>query len=388
MKKYSRLCAEIDLDAIDHNLAFMRGRLSGGTKICAVIKADGYGHGAVPIARHLEEKDFIWGYACATPEEAMILRHAGIRKPIILLGYAFPESYEDILDYDIRAAVFDLPAARGLSAKAETAGHTAKIHLAVDTGMGRIGFPCTESAADEACKIASLPGVSIEGLFTHFARADEPSLECTKAQLRKFLNFSEMLAERGLEIPIRHAGNSAAAIRFPASHLDMVRAGITIYGLMPSDDVASEMRALLPAMRLVSHISYVKTLPEGCPVSYGGTYVTSRETRVATVPAGYADGYPRQLSGRGHVLIRGKKVPVIGRVCMDQFMVDVSSVPDAKRGDEVVLIGRSGSESITAEEIGRLSGRFNYELVSCITKRVPRRYLLNGTPVGQVDYFD
>ncbi len=387
MKEYSRIRAEIDLDAIDRNLDVMRKHLKEGTPICAVVKADSYGHGAVPIARHIEPRDDIWGFAVATAEEGKLLRKAGIQKPVVLLGYVFPESYEIVLKYGLRACIFEETSAELLSEAAKKAGTCAVIHIALDTGMSRIGFDVSEAAADAVCRIAEKDALKIEGLFTHFARCDEPSLEPAVEQFKAYQTFLQMLAERGLEIPVRHVCNSAGTMRFKEANLDLVRAGITLYGLTPSDEIADEMTELQPVMRLVSHLSYVKELPPGRAISYGGTYVTGRTMRVATVPTGYADGYPRLLSGKGSVLIGGKRAPILGRVCMDQFMVDVSGIPEAAVGSEAVLLGSQGDECITAEEIGRLSGRFNYELVSDISKRVPRNYLLGGRVVEQVDYF-
>lgn len=387
MKKYSRVRADIDLDAVAHNFEVMRGRLKKGTDICAVVKADCYGHGALQIARMIEPYDYIWGYACATPEEAMLLKKNGLKKPVILLGYAFPESYETIIQNDIRACVFEEESAAALSEAAQKLGRKAIVHLAVDTGMSRIGFQANEEAAKEILRIASLPGLVIEGMFTHFARADEESLEPAVRQYQAYTYMADLLEKNGLTIPVRHVSNSAALMRFPEANENMVRAGITIYGLLPSEEVREEMKDLKPAMSLISHISYVKCLPAGRAVSYGGTYVTTHDTVVATIPVGYADGYPRGLSNKGSVLIRGRKVPIIGRVCMDQFMVDVSSMPDVRAGEEVVLMGRQGDAFISAEELGSLSGRFNYELVSDITKRVPRCYIQNGAVVEQVDYF-
>ena len=387
MKKYSRVCADINYDALDHNLELMLSKIKPDTSICAVVKADSYGHGALQIARHIQSMPYIWGFAVATPEEAMQLRMGGISKPIILLGYAFEESYEDIIDYDIRACIFEEESAKRLSLIAGSLQREAIVHLAVDTGMGRIGFSPDRTSVDTIAEIAKLPNLKIEGLFTHFARADEPSLEPARAQLLLYRRFLKTLENRGIPIPICHVSNSAAAMRFPDANLDLVRAGITMYGLLPSDEVADEMTELMPVMSIRSHISHVKTLPAGKPVSYGGTYVTERETRIATIPAGYADGYPRQLSGKGCVLIHGKRAPITGRVCMDQFMVDVSDIPDVKVGDEAVLLGRQGDDEITAEEIGRISGRFNYELVSDITKRVPRNFIYHGQTIEQLDYF-
>ena len=388
MKKYSRISAEISYDALDHNMNQMLDRVNPGTSFCPVVKADAYGHGALQISRRLQSMSFIWGFAVATPEEAMQLRRGGIMKPIMLLGYAFPESYEDLVDYDIRPCVFDMESAKALSLCARSLQKDVIIHIAVDTGMSRIGFSPEMASVNTILEIAALPGIKIEGLFTHFARADEPDMTSAAKQLNLYLRFEKTLRNKGFKVPIRHVSNSAALMRMPEAHLDMVRCGITMYGLMPSDEIAEDVGDLQPLLSLKSHVSFVKTLPSGRAVSYGGTFVTTKETKIATVPAGYADGYPRMLSGKGMVLIHGQRVPILGRVCMDQFMVDVTSIPDVKTGDEVVLIGKQGEECITAEELGALSGRFNYELVSEINKRVPRSYMLSGQCVEQLDYLD
>ena len=386
MRKCSRIQAEISFDAIDHNLEVMSRRLGDETMLCAVVKANSYGHGALQIARHIQHRKNLWGFACATCEEAMELRHGGIMKPVMLLGYAFPESYDDIVDYDIRACVFDYESAQALSEKARQLAHDVFIHVALDTGMSRIGFADTEASVETIAKIAALPRIRLEGLFTHFDRCDEKSLAPAQVQLIRYLHFANLLEDKGIKIPILHASNSAGIMRFPEAKLDLARAGITLYGLMPSMEVAAEMTDLEPVMRIVSHVTHVKTVPAGVAVSYGGTYVTQKETRIATVPVGYADGYPRSLSNKGEILIAGKRVPIIGRVCMDQFMADVTELDDVKVGDEVVLLGRQGEECLSAEELGEKSGRFNYELVSCISMRVPRTFILNGVPVEQVDY--
>ncbi len=378
MEKNMRVRAEIDLDAVAFNMESMRQKISPETKITAVIKADAYGHGAVEIAHLIEDYPYVWGFAVAAAEEGMELRRNGIRKPILTLGYTFPECWPDMIDYDIRFTVFDYGTAEEISRLAGTLGKKAFVHIALDTGMSRIGFADTDASVEEVKKIAALPHLVIEGLFTHFARADEPSIAPAERQLSRYMAFSKKLDEAGVEIPIRHASNSAGIFRLKNANLSMVRAGITLYGLLPSDEVKDEVKPLKPVMRLVSHISYVKELSAGAEISYGGTFRTEKTMRVATIPVGYADGYPRLLSNKGHVLIRGRKAPILGRVCMDQFMVDVSDIPDAVRGDEAVLMGTQGEETITAEEIGALSGRFNYELVCDISKRVPRHYMREG----------
>ncbi len=387
MKAYTRVRADIDLDAIRFNFESMHANLTPGTKITAVIKADGYGHGAVPIAEMMEPCDYIWGYAVATAEEALKLRRAGMKKPVILLGPVFPEHYEALISEDVRLCVFTMAQAEGISAVALSLGKTARIHIALDTGMSRIGLQADEDSAKTAAVIASLPGIEAEGLFTHLARADEVSVEPALRQIDRYKAFVSYLEALGVDIPIKHVSNSAGIIRLKEANFDMVRAGITVYGLMPSNDVEKDIVPLKAAMRIVSHISFIKTLPAGREIGYGGTFTTRGETRVATIPVGYADGYPRGLSNKGCVLISGRRAPILGRVCMDQFMVDVTNIPEAKEGDEVVLLGNQGNETLTAEELGDISGRFNYELVCDISARVPRNYLRGGNIVNQLDYF-
>ena len=352
---YPRVEAEIDLGAIRDNFAAMRGRLRDDTKMIAVVKTDAYGHGAVRIAEMMEPEAYIWGFAVATTEEAVELRRAGIRKPILCLGFVFPQDYDLLVRLQIRPATFKLSMARQLSEAASRAGMILPVHLAVDTGMGRIGFQVCEEDADEAAEIAKLSNLKVEGLFTHFARADERDKDYTQEQFRKYCRFEQMLEERGVSIPLRHAANSASIMELPGTHLDAVRAGITIYGIYPSDEVD-------------------KKVPAGTSISYGGTFVTERESRIATIPVGYGDGYPRSLSNKGSVLIRGRRAPIVGRVCMDQFMVDVTEI-EAEEFDKVTLLGQDGEDAVTADELGRLSGRFPYELVCDISKRVPRVYV-------------
>ena len=371
MNRYSRVHAEIDLDAILHNMDAMRGNIAKDTKIMAVIKADGYGHGAVEIAETIEKLDYLYGYAVATVEEGLILRNHGIQKPILNLGYVFPDQYVDMIKAGIRPTVFTREMAEKLSVAAASIGRDCKIHFAIDTGMSRIGLQVTEESADLVAKIAQLPGIEIEGIFTHFAQADEYDKTPTKKQIALFQKMIAMLEERNVKIPIHHCSNSAGIVEIPEANMDMVRAGITLYGMWPSEEVAHNI-SLHPVMSLKSHIAFVKTLEKGRKISYGGIYETPSEKRIATIPVGYADGYARGLSNKGYVLIHGKKAPICGRVCMDQFMVDVTEIPEAKEGDPVTLLGKDGSECITMEELGELSGRFNYEFACLITPRVPR----------------
>lgn len=387
MKKHSRVCAYIDLDALLYNLDSMHQKLKSDTKIMAVIKTDGYGHGAVEIAKELETIEYIYGYAVATVEEGIILRRNGMKKPILILGYVFPEHYEDVINADIEPTVFTLEMAETLSETAAKSGKSCKIHFAVDTGMSRIGYQVTEEAADEMEQISRLPHIMVEGIFTHFARADESDKEPTYKQLHLFQKMIQMLEDRGVCIPLKHCANSAGIAEIPEADMDIVRAGIIMYGLWPSNEVDRNSIDLKPVMTLKSHVAYVKTLEAGREVSYGGTYVTKEERRIATIPVGYGDGYCRGLSGKGMVLIHGKPAPICGRVCMDQFMVDVTDISDVKIGDEVTLAGTDGDYTITFEELGEVSGRFNYEFVCDLGKRIPRMFLKNGNVISEKDYF-
>ena len=370
-----RVVAEISLDAIENNIKNMEGLLKRGTRMLAVIKADGYGHGALQIAVRLEQIDSVFGYATATAEEAFKLRNGGIKKPILVLGYTFPDNYEDMIRLSIRPAFFKEETAAQLSEAARAAGKRCKIHIKVDTGMSRIGLPCDDEGVKAAVKIASYDMLDAEGMFTHFARADEDDKTAAKSQFARFNEFADKCRESGLVPEMLHCSNSAAILSIPEANLDLVRAGITMYGLSPSGEEVREPIRLEPAMSLKSTIVYIKDLPAGREISYGGIYKTDKTTRVATIPVGYADGYPRSRSNKGYVLIKGKKAPILGRVCMDQMMVDVSDIPEACEYDEVVLLGNSGGNSITAEDLGALSGRFNYELVCGISDRVPRKYV-------------
>ena len=370
-----RVVAEISLDAIENNIKNMEGLIKPGTRILAVIKADGYGHGALQIAVRLEQIDHVFGYATATAEEAFKLRNGGIKKPILVLGYTFPDNYEDMIRLSIRPAVFKEETARQLSEAARAVGKRCKIHIKVDTGMSRIGLPCDDEGVRTALKIASYDMLDVEGMFTHFARADEDDKAPAKAQFSRFTDFADKCGREGLIPELLHCSNSAAILTMPEANLDLVRAGITMYGLSPSGEEITEPIKLEPAMSLKSSIVYIKELPAGREISYGGIYRTDKPTRVATIPVGYADGYPRSLSNKGYVLIKGKKAPILGRVCMDQLMVDVTDIPEACEYDEVILLGNSGGNSITAEDLGALSGRFNYELVCGISDRVPRKYV-------------
>lgn len=387
MKTYSRVYAKINLDAICHNMEAMHAKLKEGTKMFAVIKTDGYGHGAIEIANTIESLDYLFGFCVATVEEGLILRRHGVKKPILILGYTFEDQYEDIILNDLRPAVFTMEMAKSFSDIATSLNHDVKIHIKIDTGMSRIGLQVREENAKLIAQIAALPHIIVEGIFTHFAKADEYDKTSANHQIELFKHMIELTEREGVTIPYKHCSNSAGIVEIPAANMDIVRAGITLYGLWPSDEVDKSKIDLAPALELKSKISYVKTLEAGRQISYGGTYTTTKEERIATIPVGYGDGYPRSLSNKGYVLIYGKKAPICGRVCMDQFMVNVTDIPEVKTGDEVTLLGRDGSERITAEELGDLSKRFNYEFVCDLGKRIPRVFVKNGKIVSTRDYF-
>lgn len=388
MKEYNRVYAKIDLDAAAYNMEQMKKRIGGGARLIAVVKTDAYGHGAVPLAEVFEKLDYVWGYAVASLDEGMILRKHGIKKPILVLGCVFPDQYDDMVRNDIRAAVYMEEMALGMAEAAKKAGKKAYIHIKTDTGMGRIGFPVSEESADIIERISKLEDIKIEGMFTHFAKADETDKTYTYDQHRKFMWMKEQMEKRGVEIPYYDCDNSAGIIDFPDMKHDLARAGISTYGMYPSEEVNQNAVDLKPVLSLVSHVIFVKTVEPGTSISYGGTFVAPEKMRVATIPVGYGDGYPRSLSNKGSVLIHGKRARILGRVCMDQFMVDVTDIPDVKFMDQAVLIGEDQGDRITVEELAGLSGRFNYEFVCCLGKRIPRVYTSGGKIVKQADCFE
>lgn len=387
MKQYNRVCAEIDLDAVAYNMEQMKKRIGDNARLIGVIKTDGYGHGAVPIAEMFEEMDYVWGYAVACIGEAVVLRKNGIKKPILILGCVFPDEYETMIEYDIRAAVYTEQMAEAMSETAVRMGKKAYFHIKVDTGMGRIGFQVNEESADVIERISRLPNVCIEGMFTHFAKADEKDKTYTLQQHEKFMWMKAEMDKRNISISYFDCDNSAGIIDFPDMKHDLARAGISTYGMYPSDEVNKSAVDLKPALRLTSHVSFVKEVEPGTSISYGGTFVAPEKMKVATIPVGYGDGYPRSLSNKGSVLIHGKRAKILGRVCMDQFMADVTGIPETEFMDEVTLIGKDGSDEITVEELSDLSGRFNYEFVCCLGRRIPRVYRKGGRIVRQVDYY-
>ena len=378
---YDNTYVEIDLDAICANFDAIRAK--AGVQVMAIVKADAYGHGAVQIARLLDSKCSFFGVSSIA--EALELRQAGLLKPILILGYTPVEAFRLVIGQDIRPAIFRLDDGIALSKLAQKHGVVLPFHFAVDTGMSRLGFQATEESADICAEIARLPGIVAEGLFSHFATADSADLTRAQEQAQRFADFDRMLQDRGIKIPLRHLDNSAGLMNF-SNHYEMVRSGIVTYGMYPSDEVDPQLLNLKPALQWRSRVTHIKMLPPGREISYGGTFVTTRKTRVATVPVGYADGYRRSLSGKFYVLIRGRRAPILGRVCMDQMMVDITDVPDVKIDDPVVLVGSDGNDVITVEEIAAAADSFNYEFVCGISRRVPRRYRQNGQIIKTIHY--
>lgn len=387
MKSYTRIRARIDLDAIEYNVEKMKENLPEDTKLIVVAKADCYGHGALQTTSLLSLKEYVWGFAVATLDEAIVLRRGGITKPILVLGCIFPEQWIDALENNIRITVYTEELTKVLSDLAVKIGRKAYVHVKLDTGMGRIGFTPGKEGADKIEEISKLPNIVMEGLYTHFSKADEGDKSYTMKQMEAYTWMKEELAGRGITFSYYHCCNSAGIIDLKGAGQNLSRAGISTYGMYPSEEVHKENVDLKPALELISHVAFVKWVDEGEMISYGGTYVTKRRTKIATIPVGYGDGYPRSLSNKGYMLIHGKKAPIIGRVCMDQCMVDVTEIEDVKFGDEVVLVGRDGDEYLSVETLSRLSDRFNYEFVCLMGKRIPREYIRRGEIQEQMDYF-
>ena len=385
MKEYYRVQANINLDAIHDNVKAAKSLTKKGTKLMAIIKADAYGHGAIRVAETLD--DIADAYGVAILEEGIELRQAGVTKPILILGYTPAPQYEAMIKYDITTAVFKYDMAKNISDTAVRLGKEAQVHIKLDTGMSRIGFKQDDESLETIKRIAELPGISITGCFTHFSRMDEKDKTKAKEQFKRYIDFTKRIEDAGINIPIKHVSNSAGIIEMPEVNLDMVRDGISIYGMYPSEEVNKDRLKLTPAMEIISYISFIKTLEKGVEIGYGGTYTTKRETKVATIPVGYADGYPRSLSNKGCILINGQRAPIIGRICMDQFMVDVTDIEDVHENDKVTLIGHDKDGYISIEEMADLSGSFNYEFVCDIGKRVPKVYYHNGKKIGTKDYY-
>ena len=378
-----RTWAEIDLDAAAHNLRAIRARIGTKPKLCCVIKADAYGHGAVRLAKEYEALGVDW-LALSNIEEAMQLRRAGISLPLLVLGYTPAAAAEQLAAYDISQCAYSAEYCTALSEAAVKSGVSVKIHIKVDTGMSRLGFYFQNinrdtAVVEEILTACCLPGLIPEGIFTHFAEADggAAGMMYTMRQFGCFKELLETLCRKGLEFPIRHCANSGATLDYSMSHLDMVRAGIILYGMSPSEDVMHP-EDLMPVLSLKAVISHIKEIEPGSDISYGRTYTAERKMRIGTIPIGYADGYSRQLSGCGSVLVHGVRCPILGRICMDQCMIDLSDVPEAVVGDIVTLIGRDGAEEISAGELAALQNTIPYEIICGLSKRVTRVYIKNG----------
>ncbi|MCR4563039.1 MAG: alanine racemase [Clostridiales bacterium] len=380
----SRVYAEINLDTAKQNMKNIMALAGEGTDVMAVVKADGYGHGAVRLAKAYSSIGVKY-FGVATVEEAVALRKNGIHEDILILSYVFPDSFSAVIENNIIITVFDEETAQTLNMIAKSLNKKARAHIKVDTGMGRIGFIPNDESIETIKRINALSNISLEGIYSHLACADEKDLTPARKQIELFDSFCNRLSENGVDIKLRHIRNSAGIMNFPEYKTGLVRCGIIAYGMFPSSEVDKTKLDIKPIMQLKSHISFVKTVDSGFTVSYGSTYVTDKKTVIATVPVGYGDGYPRSLSNKGYVLLNGFKAKIIGRICMDQFMIDVTGIP-AKRGDEVILIGSDGKNEITVDDIASLGGEFNYELICDINDRVPRVYIENGKEVETLEY--
>lgn len=381
-----RTWAEVDLDAIAHNMREIRKITNPNAQIMAVVKADAYGHGFMETARTLLENGAD-RLAVAVLQEGKQLRSRGVDVPVLILGASSEEDAEDLINFDITPNVFDYEFAKALSYKAEQKEKVTKIHIKLDTGMTRIGFVADDgdnkNIVDEIIKISKLPYIEIEGIFSHFSTSDEYDKSYTQMQFRRFMNVVEVLEKQGLHIPIKHICNSAGIMMYPEMHLDMVRPGVILYGMYPSDEVDKTRLKLIPAMTLKSRITLVKSVEEGRGVSYGKEYITDRTTKIATVPIGYADGYLRKIAQKGVMMVNGVKTPIIGRICMDQCMIDVTNVHNIDKGDEAVIFGK---EDITIDSLADWLETINYEVACVIGKRIPRIYTRNGKAVKVLNY--
>ena len=380
---YNRIYARINMDNLRFNICKMKSMLKPNMKILAVVKADAYGHGAVGVS--LRIRDLADYYGVATIDEAVELRRAGITEPILIIGYTDSDDFGKLIEYDITQTVYDVQECEKLSRVALDANTKIKVHLKVDTGMGRIGFSADDNGVNEALKLKTMEGLEIEGIFTHYAKADEYDKAYSHSQKEKFLRFIEAMETGGVTFAIKHIDNSAGTMEMDDNEFDMVRLGIVTYGLYPSEEVDKSVD-IKPVMSLISHISHVKTVDSGTSISYGGTYVTENTRRIATVTVGYADGYPRAQSNLGRVIVRGQYAPIVGRVCMDQMMIDVTDIPEVSVKDEVILIGGTNDKYISVEEVAQYANSFNYELVCHIGRRVPHVYHEDGADTVCVNY--
>ncbi|WP_338608969.1 alanine racemase [Clostridium baratii] len=383
-KNLRAVWAEIDLNKIENNMKRIK-ELAGDREVIAVVKADAYGHGATSVAPVLL-KNGASKLAVAVIAEGIELRDAGIKEPIMILGYTPLELGEDLINYDIEQTVYDLEYAKELSNIAKRLGTKAKIHIALDTGMGRIGFLPNEESFKDVVEICNLDGLDVCGIFTHFSTADEEDKTYTYEQFNKMKEFNDKLKEVGINIKLKHASNSGAIIDLPETYLDGVRAGIILYGYYPSNDVNKDRLKLEPALTLKTRVSHVKTLDKDMYISYGRTFKTERKSVIATLPIGYADGYLRLLSGKAKVIINGKFANVVGRICMDQCMIDVTDIGDVKVSDEVILLGEDGDLKFNADDMAEAMGTINYEVLCMIRHRIPRIYIKDNEIVEVKNY--
>lgn len=383
---FNRAWAEINLDSIAHNVREIRRVTNRKAEIMGVVKADAYGHGVLEVAKTLLNNG-VTRLAVSMLDEAIQLRKQGIDVPILILSFTDPRRAQEIIENKLTQTVFSHDLANALSEASVKLNKNVKIHIKIDTGMSRVGFMSGYSAIKNVLEIAKLPGIIIEGLFTHFASADEKDKSYTFMQFERFMSIFSELNRVGLYIPIKHVANSAAVIEFPEMHLDMIRPGIILYGLYPSDEVDKSKIVLKPAMTLKANVTLIKDVEKDTCISYGRIFTTVRQSKIATVPIGYADGYSRLLNKKAKVLINGELVPVIGKICMDQCMTDVTDLKnEVSVGDEVVLFGKQGDKEITIEDVARDIGTINYEVVCIIGKRIPRIYLQNGKISGVLNY--
>ncbi|HHV59797.1 MAG TPA: alanine racemase [Clostridiaceae bacterium] len=384
--KLNRAWAEINLDNIAHNVREIRRITDSKAEIMAAVKADAYGHGVFEVVRTLIQNG-VSRLAVSMLDEAIQLRKDGIKVPILILSYTDPKRAEEILEYNVTQTVFSFDLAQALSQAAVKMQREVRIHIKVDTGMSRVGFMPGYSAVENVVAISKLPGIVVEGLFTHFSSADEEDESYTVMQFDRFLSIINELSRIGVHIPVKHAANSAATIKYPYMHLDMVRPGILLYGLYPSGETDQTKLDLKPAMTLKANVILVKNVEKDTCISYGRTFKTQRESRIATLPIGYADGFSRVLSNKARVLVNGEFAPVVGTICMDQCMIDVTELKsEVKVGDEVVVFGTQGSNKITVEEVASLMGTINYEVICIIGKRIPRVYIKNGRVLNVLNY--
>lgn len=370
---YQRTYVNINLAAIRHNILEVKKHIKQNTKLLAVVKANAYGHGSIQVANAL--KDEVDYFAVATLEEAVVLREHGITKPILILSYTSYQEYETVIEYDITQTLYSSVDAKRLAQKALQMKKTANVHICVDTGMTRIGFAVNEKGIQEAKTVCQMEGIFVEGVFSHFSKADEKEDAYSKQQMERFDFFIKQVEGKGIQIPIHHLCNSAGLMKYEKQAYDMVRSGIITYGMYPSKDVNPNILSLEPALEWKAHVIHLANVPAGVKVSYEGTYTTQRASKIATISVGYADGYPRSLSNCGEVLIKGKRAKILGRIRMDQMMVDVTDIPDISMEEVVTLVGKDGNEVIDMESLGACSHRFHYELSCDIGNRVARCYV-------------